>query len=159
MENAKMRDKRFITEHRGGHLKKEQHYQLIQWACDCSEHVLYLFGEKIDNRLINALIVAEKWKLGNATVGDARKASVDAIAVANETSNLTASLVARSVGHAVVTAHMADHSLVAAWYALKAVKNEDKSIDNERTWQDGQLPFEIKELVLSARKAKRFEKI
>lgn len=153
-----MRDKRFIGEHRGGSLKKEQHYQLIQWACDCSKHVLYLFGEKIDLRLVNALKVAEKWKQGNATVGDARKASVDAIAVANETSNLTASLVARSVGHAVATAHMADHSLVAAWYALKAVKNEDKSIDTERTWQDGQLPFEIKELVSSTRKAKRFEK-
>lgn len=154
-----MRDKRFIGEHRGGFLKKEQHYQLIQWASDCSEHVLYLFGEKIDIRLINALIVANEWKQGNASVGDARKASIAAIAVANESSNLIAILVARSVGHAVATAHMADHSLVAAWYALKAVKKSDKPIEAERTWQDRQLPFEIKELVLSARKAKRFEKI
>ena len=46
LENAKMRDKRFIAEHRGGSLKKEQHYKLIQWACDISEHVLYLFGKK-----------------------------------------------------------------------------------------------------------------
>lgn len=66
---------------------------------------------------------------------------------------------ARSVGHAVATAHMADHSLGAAWYALKAVKNAGKSIDAERKWQYEQLPSEIKKLVLTARKAKRFKKI
>lgn len=74
-----MRDKRFIAEHRGGPLKKEQHYQLIQWDCDCSEHVLHLFDEKSDERLKNALNVAKKWKKGNASVGDARKASLGAI--------------------------------------------------------------------------------
>ncbi|HWR27198.1 MAG TPA: hypothetical protein VN377_02050 [Candidatus Thermoplasmatota archaeon] len=150
-----MRDKRFIAEHRGGPLKKEQHHQLIIWACDCSEHVLYLFGEKIDERLKNALKVAVEWKQGNASVGDARKASVCAHAVARESSNLIAIAVARSVGHAVATAHMADHSLGAAWYALKAVKNASKSVDAERKWQDKQLPSEIKELVLTARKSRK----
>ena len=145
-----MRDKRFVAEHRGGPLKKEQHYQLIKWACDCAEHVLHLFGEKIDERLINALNVAKEWKQGNASVGDARKASLDAIATANKSSNPTAIAVARSVGHAVATAHMADHSLGAALYALKAVKNAGKSVDAERKWQNEQLPSEIKELVLTA---------
>ena len=154
-----MRDKRFVAEHRGGPLKKEQHYQLIKWACDCSRHVLYLFGEKIDERLINALDTAHAWERGNASVGDARKASVAAHTVARESSNPTAIAVARSVGHAVATAHMADHSLGAAWYALKAVKNSDKSVDAERKWQNEQLSPEIKELVLTAREADRFKKI
>ncbi len=154
-KKAKMRDKRFIAEHRGGPLKQEQHYQLIKWACDCAENVLHLFGEKIDERLKNALNVAKAWKQGNASVGDARKASLDAIAVANESSNPTAIAVARSVGQAVATAHMADHSLVAVLYALKAVKNASKPIDVERKWQDEQLPIEIKELVLTARKSRK----
>jgi len=148
---ATMRDKRFIAEHRGGPLKKEQHFQLIQWACDCAEHVLPLFGEKIDERLIIALQVAKDWRQGNASVGDARKASIGAHAVARESSDQTAIAVARAVGHAVATAHMADHSLGPAWYALKAVKNAGKSIDAERKWQDEQLPSEIKDLVLTAR--------
>jgi hypothetical protein len=150
-----MRDKRFIAEHRGGPLKKEQHYQLITWACDCAENVLHLFGEIIDERLKNALHVAKEWKQGNASVGDARKASSGAIAVANESSNQTAIAVARSVGHAVATAHMADHSLGAALYALKAVKDAGKSIDAERRWQDEQLPSEIKDLILTARKSRK----
>jgi hypothetical protein len=150
-----MRDKRFIAEHRGGPLKKEQHHQLIQWACDCAEHVLHLFGENIDVRLKNALHVAKEWKQGNASVGDARKAAVGAHMVARDASNPTAIAVARSVGHAVATAHMADHSLGAARYALKAVKNAGQSIDAERKWQDEQLPSEIKELVLTARKNRK----
>jgi len=150
-----MRDKRFIAEHRGGPLKKEQHYQLIQWACDCAEHVLPLFGENIDERLTNALRVANAWKQGKTSVGDARKAAVSAHAVARESSNPTAIAVARSVGHAVATAHMADHSLGAAWHALKAVKNAGKSIAAERKWQDEQMPSEIKDLVLTARESRR----
>ena len=150
-----MRDKRFVAEHRGGPLKKEQHYQLIELACVYVENVLPLFGETIDERLINALKVARAWKQGKATVGDARKAALEAIAVARESSNPAAIAVARAVGHAVATAHMADHSLVAAWYALKAVKSAGKSIDDERQWQDEQLPNEIKELFLSVRASKK----
>lgn len=145
-----MRDKRFVAVHRGGHLSKEQHCQLIRWAHDCANHVLPLFGKQIDERLTNALLVARVWEMGSATVGDARIASFEAIAVANESASPTAISIARSVGHAVATAHMADHSLVAALYALKAVKNEGTSIEAERKWQNEQLPSEIREIVLIA---------
>jgi hypothetical protein len=149
-----MRDKRFVAEHRGGPLKKEQHYQLMTWSCSCAENVLPLFGEKADERLTNALHVAKEWKCGNASVGDARNASVAAHAAARESSNPVSIAVARSVGQAVATAHMADHSLGAAWYALKAVKSAGKSVDAERRWQDEQLPPEIKDLILTARKSR-----
>ena len=149
-----MRDKRFIAEHRGGALKKKEHRQLMKWACDCAENVLALSGGKPDERLKNVLLTAKGWRKGKVSVGEARKASLRAIAVANESLDPVAIAVARSVGHAVATAHMADHSLGAAWYALKAVKNAGKSIETERNWQNKQLPSEIKELVLSARNKK-----
>ncbi len=151
-----MRDKRFIAEHRGGPLKREQHHQLIQWACDCAEHVLPLFGDKMDPRLTNALKVAEEWRQGKSSVGDARKAAYDMIALANELSNQTAIAIARSVGQAVATAHIADHAMGAAWYALKAVKSIGKSVDEERQWQEEQLPPEIKDLVRSAMETQKF---
>jgi hypothetical protein len=150
-----MRDKRFIAKHRGGPLKKEQHYQLITWACACAEHVLPLSGDTTDERLKHALRVAEDWRWGNASVGDARKASAAAHAMARESSDPAAIAVARSVGHAVATAHMADHSLGSAWYALKAVKHAGISVDAERRWQDEHLPPEIMDLVLSARKSRK----
>ncbi len=144
-----MRDNRFVAVHRGGPLTKDHHHQLIRWARECSEHVLSLIEKNIDKRLINALYVAKEWEKEKVTVGEARKASLGAIAVANEYSNPIIIAVARSIGHTVATAHMADHSLGAALYALKAVKNAGKSVDAERKWQNEQLPSEIKELVLT----------
>jgi hypothetical protein len=46
---------------------------------------------------------------------------------------------------------MADHSLRAVEYALKAIKLADKSIDNQRKFQEKHLSLDIIELVLSAR--------
>jgi hypothetical protein len=50
---------------------------------------------------------------------------------------------------------MADHSLGAAWYALKAVKAAGGSVDAEREWQDASLPPGIRDLVLSARLSRK----
>ena len=153
-----MRDKRFVAVHRGGSLTKDYHHQLIRWARECSEHVLPLIGENIDKRLIYALYVAKEWEKEKVTVGEARKASLGAIAVANESSNPIITAVARSIGHAVATAHMADHSIGAAEYALKAVKISGKSIEEERKWQDEGLTPDISELILTARLKKKLKK-
>jgi hypothetical protein len=146
-----MRDKRFVAEHRGGPLSKEQHRQLMKWAIACAEHVLPLCGGTIDDRLIIALNVAREWEKGNSSAGKARIAALGALAVANESIRQTAIFTARSVGHAVATAHMADHSMQAAAYALKTVKASGISVEMERKWQDEQLQKDIIELVLSAR--------
>lgn len=158
LRTTNMRDKRFVAEHRGGPLKKQQHHQLMTWACSCAEHVIPLVDTKIDERLPQALQVAKEWIKANASVGDARKAAIQAHAVARDSSDPVSIAVARCVGHAVATAHMADHSLGAAWYALKAVKNAGKSLDAERDWQNDQLPLEIKHLVRSARENKKFNR-
>jgi hypothetical protein len=131
----------------------------MQWACDCAEHVLHLYGNAIDERLMRALHVAREWKHGSASVGEARKAAVDAHAATREAVNPIAITVARCVGHAAATAHMADHCLGAAWYALRAVKAAGESIDAEMDWQNDQLPGEIADLVLSARSAAKFQRI
>jgi len=149
-----MRDNRFIAEHRGGLLTKKHHRQLMIWACICTEHVLPLLGGTLDERLKNALLIAREWANGNTTAGEAMKASVGAHAVARELTDQTSIAVARAVGQAVASAHMADHSLGAVIYALKAIKSAGKSIETERKWQNEQLPLEIKEIVLTARTIK-----
>jgi hypothetical protein len=150
-----MRTKRFVAVHRGGTLTKEHHRQLIRWARECSEHVLSLIDGPVDKRLVHALRVAKEWENGNATTGDSMKASLGAHAAAREASDTVVTAVARSAGQVVATAHMADHSLGTALYALKAVKHAGKSVEEEREWQNEQLrsrfkagPPEIVELVL-----------
>ncbi|MFA6126774.1 MAG: putative immunity protein [Bacteroidales bacterium] len=150
-----MRDKRFVAVHRGGPLTRENHQKLIRWARECSEHVCALLEGDIDQRLVNALHVAREWENGKATVGDARHASVGAHTAARESSNPVAVAIARSIGHTVATAHMADHSIGGALYALKAMELAGKSTAAEREWQIQQLqqlPPEIVKLVLNTRK-------
>jgi len=143
-----MRDKRVIVVHRGGLLTREQHQKIIKWARKCSEHILPFMGDNIDNRLIAALDIARKWEEGRATVGDARKASVNAHSIARESSDPVVIAIARSVGHAVATAHMADHSVGAALYARKTLKYSGKSADAERQLQIEQLPLAIKGIII-----------
>jgi len=149
-----MRDKRFVAEHRGGPLNIVQHRQLMRWAIKCSEDVLPLFRDEGKEALKNSLQVAKAWEYGTASVGDARKAAVAAIPVAGTASDPAGIAVARSVGHAVATAHMADHALGASLYALKAVKLAGKSVAEEKARQDEILPPEIRELVLTSRNSK-----
>lgn len=146
-----MRDKRFLAEHRGGPLTKAQHIQLISWACKCAENVLPLMPGSADIRLVHAIKIGKEWAKNKASVGDARNASFDAIAVAKELTSPVEISAARAVGHAVATAHMADHSLIAAKYALKAVKRAGGSAEDERKWQDKCLSPDIFDLVVSAR--------
>jgi hypothetical protein len=150
-----MRDKRFIAVHRGGPLTKEHHHLLMNLACVYAEHILPLIPNPIDICLQDALSIARLWTQGAATVGDARKASVAAHAYARSSKNPVEIAASRAVGHAVATAHMADHSLGPAYYALKAVKSAGLSVEQERKWQDEQLPAEIKELYLTAREIRK----
>lgn len=149
-----MRNKRFITKHRGGSLSPNQHRQLILWACRCAENAFNLFSENIDEGLNDALQAAKKWEKGEVSTADARKQSVNAISIANERLVPGDVAIARSVGHAVATAHMADHAIIAAYYALKAFKYSNLPVNEERKWQNKQLPPEIRDLVLTARELK-----
>lgn len=154
-----MRNPHFIALHRGGLLTREQHVQLMLWACACVEHLLPQLDIEADGRITSALNVGKAWTEGKATVVDARKASVQCIKAANEATNPVAVAITRAAGHAVATAHMADHSLGPVLYGLKALKLAGKPIEPERAWQNAQLPPEIKEMVLEERanKEKHFK--
>lgn len=152
-----MRDERYIAVHRGGPLSLERHRLLAAWAADCAERVLPLFAEQnpSDNRPRQALEMARAWSRGEITVGEARAASVASHAAAREADEGAARFVARAAGHAVATAHMADHAPGGAVYALKAIRSAtvraqaDAAVAQEHRWQKERLPDEIRELVLS----------
>jgi hypothetical protein len=146
-----MRDRRFVAVHRGGPLDVAKHRLLSAWAADCAEHVLSHFKEcSPDDRPQRAIVVTRAWARGEVSVGDAQKAAVGAHAAARDVKSKSASAAARAAGHAVATAHMADHCLGASLYALKAVEATGASADAERAWQVERLPDEVRGLVVSA---------
>lgn len=153
-----MRDIRFIAEHRGGRLTLENHRKLIGWARTCAEHILHMCQEYTGPELMHALFIAKEWEHGNLRTGQAMKASRVVHAIARGIADPVSQAVARSVGHAVATAHMADHCPGAALYALKAVRLAGKSVDSERKWQEaqlGKLPPAIVNLVIDTMETKK----
>jgi len=150
-----MRDERFKAVHRGGSLNLHRHRLIIIWAADCVEHVLSLWSKEhpYDERPQKAIEMARAWSRDEATVGQAREAAFAAHAAARDAGKGAAQAVARAAGQAVATAHMADHALQAAEYAIKAVQlasNTEQTIaaERERTWQQEQLTEEIRSLIL-----------
>jgi uncharacterized membrane protein len=79
-----------------------------------------------------------------------RRASLSAHAAARDVADdAPACAAARSAGQAVATAHVPEHALGAAYYALKAVAAADPAkagarINREIAWQTRQLPTDLR---------------
>lgn len=149
------RDPRFVTLRRGGSLQDADHHLLATWAADCAQHVLHLFERMRphDDRPRQAIEQARAWTRGEITMTQARTAAFAAHDAARKTSG-AAKEAARAAGHAVAVAHMADHELGAAAYAIRAVRaaadpaERDEAGRAECHWQRTQLPLKIRDLVL-----------
>jgi hypothetical protein len=117
------RHPRFVTVRRGGSLKDADHRLLAVWAASCAEHVLHFFehARPADQRPRRAIEQARAWARGEITMARARTAAWAAHGAAREASG-SAKEAARAAGHAVAVAHMADHELGAAAYAIRAAR-------------------------------------
>jgi hypothetical protein len=97
---------------------------------------------------------ARAWARGEITMTQARELACAAHDAAKSSSG-PAREAARAAGHAVATAHMADHELGAAACAIRAVRasaskdERDRAGHQECAWQREQLPVEIRDLVIS----------
>jgi hypothetical protein len=152
---SKERDPRLITVRRGGTLTDDDHRLLATWAADCAENVLPLFDavRTGDERPRRAIEAARAWVGGEVRMMDARGAAFPANAAAREVTG-AARFAALSAGQAAAVAHVAEHDLGAAAYALRAVAAAapaDESLERlrrERDRQIAQLPERFRGLVL-----------
>jgi hypothetical protein len=151
----KVRDPRFVTIRRGGTLTDSDHQLLALWAASCAEHVLDLFesARPGDPRPRQAIEYARAWVRGEVKMTQARAAAGHAMAAARDLRG-AARHAAYAAGQAGAVAHVAAHELGAAAYAIKAARAGAPEGEGEGAgqlecrWQRGQLPEEIRELVL-----------
>jgi hypothetical protein len=152
---SKNRDPRLVTVRRGGTLQDADHRLLAMWAADCAAHVLHYFEEARpgDERPRQAISHARAWARGEITMTAARTAAFAANAAAREVAG-PARKAAHAAGQAVAVAHMADHGLGAAAYAIRAAQlaapdeEQEEAGRLECQWQRTQLPASIRALVL-----------
>jgi hypothetical protein len=151
----KIRDPRFTTIRRGGHLTDGDHQLLAVWAAACADHVLPLFESVVpdDPRPRTAIEQARAWARGEVTMTDSRTAAGHANGAARDLTGAPR-FAAYAAAQAAAVAHVAAHELGAAAYAIKAVRAgapagaENEAGARECQWQREQLPEAIRELVL-----------
>jgi hypothetical protein len=150
-----IRDLRLVTVRRGGTLTDEDHRLLALWAATCAEHVLPLFesARPDDTRPREAIEHARAWVRGEVGMMQSRAAGGHAMGAARDLRG-AARHAAYAAGQAACVAHVAEHDLGAAAYAIKAVRaaaapGESQAAGRrECQWQRDQLPDAIRELVL-----------
>ncbi len=150
-----VRDPRLVTIRRGGTLTDEDHRLLALWSAACAEHVLPLFesARPQDPRARQAVEQARAWARGQARMMQTRAAGGHAMAAARALRGAPRHA-AFAAGQAAVVAHVAEHDLGAAAYAIKAAvaaappSSADAVRRGECRWQREQLPDAVRELVL-----------
>lgn len=168
-----VRDPRLVTIRRGGTLTDADHHLLALWAATCAEHVLALFeaGRPDDRRPREAIEHARAWTRGEVGMMTARAAGGHAMGAARDLRG-AARFAAYAAGQAACVAHVAEHDLGAAAYAIKAVRaavsqtsptttaSADRAAEAELAgrrecrWQREQLPPGVRELVLDDQQAR-----
>ncbi len=150
-----VRDPRLVTIRRGGSLSDEHHQLLALWAAECAEHVLGLFeAERPDDpRPRQAIEAARSWAAGDRAMMATRAAGGHAIGAARDLRGAPR-FAAYAAGQAAVVAHVAEHDLGAAAYAIKAAvatapsDHADATRRAECQWQRDRLPDTVRSLVL-----------
>lgn len=151
----KVRDPRLVSVRRGGTLSETDHCLLAVWAAACAEHVLPLFEESNgeDTRPREAIAAARTWARGEAKMMHTRAMGGHAMGAARPLHG-AARFAAYAAGQAACVAHVPEHDLGAAAYAIKAVRaaaprgKEEEAGQAERDWQRRQIPENLYDLVL-----------
>jgi hypothetical protein len=150
-----VRDPRLVTIRRGGTLTDADHHRLALWAAACAEHVLPLFeaARPDDARPREAIAAAGAWARGELAMMQTRALGGHAMAAARDLEGAPR-FAAYAAGQAAVVAHVAEHDLGAAAYAVKAAMaaapagQEEEARRDECRWQRDLLPDEVRDLVL-----------
>lgn len=150
-----VRDPRLVTIRRGGTLTDADHRLLARWAATCAEHVLPLFEAAApdDTRPREAIAAARAWAAGELPMMRTRAVGGHAMGAARPWRGAPR-CAAYAAGQAAVVAHVPEHDLGAAAYAIKAVvaaappADRDEARRAELAWQRAQLPPHLLELVL-----------
>ena len=154
-----VRDPRLITVHRGGLLSDDDHRSLALWAAECAEHVLALFETVApsDSRPRQAIEATRAWVRGELAMMDTRALGGHSMGAARPLHG-AARFAAYAAGQAACVAHVPEHDLGAAAYAIKAVRaaarhgSEPSAGREELEWQRDRLPDSVRELVLEDQK-------
>ena len=101
----------------------QNHRTVVLWALDCAKTTLEQFESKYPNerRPRTALELCGAWSRGEIKMPIAKRAILDAHAVAKEIVDDEYCALAHAIGHAGATVHVETHAIGLAFYELTAI--------------------------------------
>lgn len=104
-------------------IEKQKHRTLVMWALDCAKVPLVQFEEKYPHELRPriALELCEDWSRGKIKMPVAKRAILDAHAVAKEIDDNVYGALCHGIGHAGATVHVETHALGLPFYELTSI--------------------------------------
>lgn len=119
-------------------IEVQKHRTLVMWALDCAQEPLRNFESKFPKELRprRALELSEAWAKGEIKMAVAKRAILDAHAVAKEIDDEECISLVHAIGHAGATVHVETHALGLVFYELTAIvrnlglDNCDRAVEN-----------------------------
>lgn len=104
-------------------MQSQNHRTLVMWALDCATQTLEQFEEKYpdENRPRTCLMLCESWARGEIKMPLAKRAILDAHAVAKEIDDNEYAALCHAIGHAGATVHVQTHAIGLPIYELTAI--------------------------------------
>lgn len=104
-------------------IEQQKHRTIVLWALDCAKIPLARIEEKYPNepRPRVTLEVSEAWSSGRIKMPIAKRAILDAHAVAKEIDDAECGALCHAIGHACGTIHAETHALGLPFYELTAL--------------------------------------
>ena len=109
-----------------GLIQAQNHRTLVMWALDCAKDPLQQFESKYPNehRPRKCLELCEEWARGKIKMPVAKRAILDAHAVAKEIDDSQYGALCHAIGHAGATVHVETHAIGLPFYELTAMVQE-----------------------------------
>jgi len=104
-------------------IEVQKHRTLVMWALDCAQEPLRNFESMFPKELRprRALELSEAWAKGEIKMTEAKRAILDAHAVAKEIDDEECISLLHAIGHAGATVHVETHALGLVFYELTAI--------------------------------------
>lgn len=104
-------------------IELQKHRTLVMWAFDCAQIPLKLFEKKYptENRPRIALEMCNAWARGEVKMPVAKKAILDAHAVAKGIEETVYIALCHAIGHVGATVHVETHALGLVFYELTSI--------------------------------------
>lgn len=121
--------------------KVSSRIEVCKYSLLLARHILELVGyQDLDNEIIKeGFLINERWQEKKARMYDVRQIGFKIHKMAKTCNSEVNCAALRVLGHAISSAHMKEHAIVASDYAIKVINllypDDIDKVKSERSWQ------------------------